>query len=646
MSYRPDIDGLRALAVLFVVGYHAFPGKLPGGFIGVDVFFVISGFLISSILFESLHRGSFSIKDFYVRRIKRIFPSLLIVLASVYALGWFVLLSDEFQSLGKHMAGGAGFISNWMLWSEVGYFDKSAETKPLLHLWSLAIEEQFYIFWPLLLWFSFKKKWKPLLVITSLMTGSFFLNCYLTYQDPSAGFYSPFTRFWELLSGAVLARAAWSKEGRRSRLSALGILLVISGAFLIRKEFQFPGYWALIPVAGAWMMIAAGPRAWINRHVLSSPLLVWFGLISFPLYLWHWPLLSVAHVMEESFPITPIRVGAVLLSIFLAWLTYRWIEKPLRFGRENKIVLRLLAGMGSMALLGLVTAWGRGLDWRLGSQNKELREIVSNPERKVTGIPCAEYVEELKSLSFKDGLCTLSKEGPPTMVVVGDSHTIQYQDAFFKLFPEESVLLLAEPHCLPFTSEKLMNQECREKIDSLVKLLENQESVKSVYLAGYWGYLMSGGFGKYERAWRLPQELTQASEMSFTENAIKVLDAAVSNNRQVILMKDIPDLDFDVRACFDIRPARLTKKMMRKDCWMSQKSFEARRKVSEKVMDKLASQFPKIKVFDPRPLFCDGEKCRAADGLKPYYFNGDHLNYEAAERVIRALLVSDSYAGV
>jgi peptidoglycan/LPS O-acetylase OafA/YrhL len=175
-KYRPDIDGLRALAVLSVVLFHAFPEVLKGGFIGVDVFFVISGFLISTIIFTSLERGSFSFREFYARRIRRIFPALVLVLASSYVFGWFTLLADEYRQLGKHIAGGAGFISNLMLWTEAGYFDTSAETKPLLHLWSLGIEEQFYFVWPLLLCFAWKRKFNLFTIAIGVAVLSFALN--------------------------------------------------------------------------------------------------------------------------------------------------------------------------------------------------------------------------------------------------------------------------------------------------------------------------------------------------------------------------------------------------------------------------------------------------------------------------------------
>jgi peptidoglycan/LPS O-acetylase OafA/YrhL len=175
-KYRPDIDGLRAVAVLAVVLFHAFPGLIRGGFIGVDIFFVISGYLISTIIFENLDRGSFSFREFYVRRIKRIFPALIVVLLACFAFGWFALLADEFNQLGKHIAAGAGFVSNIVLWGEAGYFDNSAETKPLLHLWSLGIEEQFYIVWPLLLWFAWKRKFNLLTIAVLIAIISLALN--------------------------------------------------------------------------------------------------------------------------------------------------------------------------------------------------------------------------------------------------------------------------------------------------------------------------------------------------------------------------------------------------------------------------------------------------------------------------------------
>ena len=203
--YRPDIDGLRALAVVLVVAFHAWPALVPGGFVGVDVFFVISGFLISGILVSALHEQRFSFTDFYVRRVRRIFPALVVVLVASYAIGWFVLFADDYQRLARHIRAGVLFVSNFALWSEAGYFDGAADTKPLQHLWSLGVEEQFYLAWPLLLWLAWRWRIRPLWLTTVLLVGSLGFNLVSIRTDLVSTFFSPLTRFWQLLAGAVLA---------------------------------------------------------------------------------------------------------------------------------------------------------------------------------------------------------------------------------------------------------------------------------------------------------------------------------------------------------------------------------------------------------------------------------------------------------
>lgn len=203
--YRPDIDGLRAFAVLVVLVYHAFPSLAPGGFLGVDMFFVISGFLIGGQLLDDLHDDQFSFKAFYARRIRRIFPALFVVLASTLVFGYFAFFPEEFATLGKHVFGGAGFVSNLLLWKETSYFESAANANPLLHLWSLGIEEQFYIVFPIILWYCHKRKIRLVVIIALLLLFSFWNNIYLNRVDARADFYSPLARLWELLAGAGLA---------------------------------------------------------------------------------------------------------------------------------------------------------------------------------------------------------------------------------------------------------------------------------------------------------------------------------------------------------------------------------------------------------------------------------------------------------
>jgi peptidoglycan/LPS O-acetylase OafA/YrhL len=381
-KYRPDIDGLRAIAVLSVVAFHAFPAQIEGGFIGVDVFFVISGFLISTIIFESLEKGSFSFIEFYSRRIRRIFPALLLVLIACLIFGWFSLLPEELNQLGRHVTAGAVFVSNLILWSETGYFDNSAETKPLLHLWSLGIEEQFYIFWPFLLWAAWKNKINFFLITFLLLIASFSLSIWLIHTNPVETFYSPLTRFWELLCGALLAlytiRKANTSSSNQfffslkklttdhsqkysnflspSMISFIGFGLLTAGFYLIDKNMKFPGYWALFPVLGSILIILSGPKAWLNRKVLSNKFLVWLGLISFPLYLWHWPLLSFGRIIYFDEPPLKYRYLAIFLSVFLAWLTMKFVERPLRFStpKSSLRVFSLSSLLLTLAFMGVI----------------------------------------------------------------------------------------------------------------------------------------------------------------------------------------------------------------------------------------------------------------------------------------------------
>ena len=378
-KYRPDIDGLRAVAVLLVVIFHAFPELKGGGFIGVDVFFVISGFLITGIIVNDLERGRFSFKSFYARRIKRIYPALLVVLLVCFISGWYLLLPDEFESLGKHIAGGAGFVANLVLWGESGYFDLQTALKPLLHLWSLGVEEQFYFLWPLILYLAFQKHFKLKYLLPVIFSASFLLNIYSITNDPVGTFYLPQTRFWELMTGAALAywfhpksSDHWLSTRFATRpwvnnvSTCLGLMLLAMAAVLLNKSSAFPGWWAVLPTLGAALMIAAGQHAWLNKKLLAHPLLVFIGLISYPLYLWHWPLLAFARILSMGKPPIELRAVLAFASVLLAWLTYRFIELPLRFGgnQYNKTLL-LSVLMALIFILGLSSFLGAGLPFRM-----------------------------------------------------------------------------------------------------------------------------------------------------------------------------------------------------------------------------------------------------------------------------------------
>lgn len=374
MSYRPDVDGLRAIAVLAVVLYHAFPGSLAGGFIGVDVFFVISGYLISGIVLDWLREDRFSLARFYARRIRRIFPALVLVLAACFGAGWLLLYADAFASLGHHMAGGAAFAANLFLWREAGYFDAASDTKPLLHLWSLGIEEQFYLVWPALLALGWRRGMAPLVVIGAAGLASFAFGVWTVRVDRVAAFYSPLTRLWELLAGAALAASGPVRLDRSTSacVGAAGLALVAASAIVIDQSRVFPGLWALMPTVGTALLLAAGSGAWVNRVVLSARPLVWLGLISYPLYLWHWPLLVFARIGMNDDPPPAVRLALVAASVALAAATERWIEHPVRRGSwQRRAVPVLSVAMTVVFAVGLLTMRADG--WVERARNRSDR---------------------------------------------------------------------------------------------------------------------------------------------------------------------------------------------------------------------------------------------------------------------------------
>ena len=449
MKFRPEIDGLRAFAVISAVIYHAFPGALSGGYIGVDVFFVISGYLITSILISELQAEKFSFSEFFGRRVRRIFPSLVFVLAMTSIFGWFFMLPAEYSQLGKHTAASAVFIQNFVFWSESGYFDPSGETKLLLHLWSLAVEEQYYLLWPLALWFVWQKNASILKLMIGVAVFSFILNIAFVSGETEAVFFWPIGRFWELLLGAVMAwMSIFRKEflessrqkidrilagslfryspsladtGTYNVLSFTGIALLFGGVLFLPEGIVYPGIWALIPVLGSAFVIAGGAEPLLSRVVLSNKVALWFGAVSYPLYLWHWPLLSYGNLANAERASVVFRVSAVLLSIFLAWFTYHFVENPFRFGAYKKQKIQALClGLVLLGGFGWVNYKFDGLEFRFPAN---VRQFTDNVDFKwssyVQGNTC--YLEEAELL-LHDPSCYQGRGEGVKVALWGDSH--------------------------------------------------------------------------------------------------------------------------------------------------------------------------------------------------------------------------------
>lgn len=461
LKYRADIDGLRAVAVLSVVGFHAYPQWFRGGFIGVDIFFVISGYLISAIIFGNLQSGSFTYQEFYRRRVRRIFPALVVVLLTCLGVGWFGLLASDYEQLAQHTLGGASFVSNFVLWRESGYFDSNAAAKPLLHLWSLAIEEQFYILWPLLLGWVWKRRWNFFVVTSAVALLSFGVNLLSFPGHATAAFYSPLSRFWELMMGGLLAYAALYRPiliaRYRNAQATAGAAFLGVGMALVTSASAFPGWWALLPTFGAVLLIAAGPDAWFNRLVLASRIAVWFGKISYPLYLWHWPLLSLALILNNYEPNSRwVRIGLVLSSIVLAWLTYKAVETPIRTRRS--ISTRQIVGAFCFvaALAGAVVLFA-GVPQR--PINQDETKVFLDHYKKLHKFGLSEYYQERCDFydwhtrgnkGAIDDACTAVSGDRPVYLLWGDSHAQALSFGFRQnIAPEAQLALIATSGCSP-----------------------------------------------------------------------------------------------------------------------------------------------------------------------------------------------------
>lgn len=634
-EYRADIDGLRAVAVVPVVFYHAWPKWIPGGFVGVDIFFVISGFLITSIILSQLAAGTFSILGFYARRVRRIFPALFIVLLTAIAAGWGVLLHDEFRQIGKHVIAGAAFVSNLMLWHESGYFDNAAATKPLLHLWSLGVEEQFYIAWPIILWVVFTRRinWFNFLLVAGMIFAlSMGANMLTVGINPSAAFFSPVTRFWELMAGGIAAycqlyRNTWNAR-RRMAASMTGGALLVAAFWLIKPQTPFPGAWALLPVCGTFLIIMAGPLATVNRLMLGRAPMTWIGLISYPLYLWHWPLLSFSYILYGEKPPFQAKIALVFAAVVLAFLTYRLVEAPLRASRAKKTVVAALSGaIAAMAAVGLMVNLGfvreridvHGADIYLAALNDS-----DYPGK--TMVPL-----EYKGIAFQK----VPSGGPGLTVFLGDSVVQQYGPRIEMLLASQpskfnQVIFATAGGCPPVPHLVVLPQFkyplCTRTVHAAYELANRADVDTVVVGAAWYGYFGAGqGNLIYDDdivRYAFPDFAALEKSYSALQKALSTLGR---NGKRVFLILQPPaGREFDPKEMFagsrfaDIRPLETIRDL-------DLEKFRGENAPVRTRLIGIARETGAI-VIEPASYLCKNGRCpvRGGDGA-PLYTDGMHM---------------------
>jgi peptidoglycan/LPS O-acetylase OafA/YrhL len=529
LDFRPDINGLRALAVIGVVIFHADRAWLPGGFVGVDIFFVISGFLISQIILAQCAAERFSLAMFYARRAKRILPALLVVVSFVWIVGWFMAAPTQFREIGGGLLGNSYFTVNFWLMRLAGvggYFGADATTKPLLHLWSLSIEEQFYLVWSVLLLGLFKLQRRLVFVVILVaFVASFAYSVVLTPTDPIAAFYLPWARGWELALGALLAYrevfwlAAFPYPSRRiANIGAGAGIALMLGAFLFLNEAQsFPGWLAAIPTLGSALVIAS-PGSLPGEIALGNRVAGFFGAISYPLYLWHWPLFAFARIWPGIIPTTPVLLALACVAVLLAALTYRLIEQPVAipFRRQPfATALVLVALLALTGFLGKLTYDAKGFPSRFPPLVDRIFDYDSNGAESRPLLDCfyqrddARYSldEERKRAAgfFEAHHCAAIQDlRKPTILIVGDSHAAHLFTGLQEVYGAKANLLtLSSVFCVPLVENVAMDQgvagtpRCRAINDYVFDAIR---TIKPDVL------IVGGYFAQYdhEANWRYP----------------------------------------------------------------------------------------------------------------------------------------------
>lgn len=635
LSYRPDIDGLRALAVLLVIGFHYFPDSIPNGFLGVDVFFVISGFLITGIILRGLEADTFTIMDFYERRVRRIFPALLVLLCAAIILGWFLLIAIEYKQLTNHISAAAIFVSNFLLWSEGDYFDNEAYTKPLLHLWSLAVEEQFYLIWPIVLMSLYRLSSKNTFIfILIFFSSSLLLQIILSVTNPTAAFYFPLARAWELMVGAILAYMTFHirfanlllRVGELKHITSLvGFALLFSPLLLISNASWFYSGLALIPVLGVTLLIAAGVEGWVNRFILKNKILVGIGLISYPLYLWHWFILSMARILKGSMPDDATKKWLIGLSFILAIFTYFFIEKPLRFSEQRKVIsLGLVIVMTIIGVLGFLGYRQGGLKFREGESyffaskfgdigNQVFYEYLLNKNF----FPC-QAVQFLDAApkwgDFKR--CRQSKpNGQHDLTIIGDSHGEHLFVGLAEALPNYNVVYYTRGS-LP----SIQNQDFLEIYKYVAK-----SGTKTVIISAYWTAYFN--------------TVNKSSPLAFASQLIETTSFLTKSGISVYLIDDVPFFSFDPQVCKYRRGVGV-----KTTCSADERNYRYWYNQIISELSKVSSADPNVTLVRTDSLFCKGTNCSMANGDELLYRDKNHLNLNGTRFVGKYL--TDTYLKV
>lgn len=630
-SYRKDIDGLRALAILLVVLFHSGVGALSGGFIGVDVFFVISGFLIGSIISREISNNTFTFYQFYVRRIRRIAPALFFMLFCITALSYSILSPLEFRDLAKYVTAVLLFVPNVMLLKGIDYFNPDADLNPMLMTWSLGIEEQFYFVLPALMIIAHRLRFSLKAVIVTLSLASLVAGIIITPINGNSAFYLLHTRAWELGAGVLLA--LWRNQpvtgSKGVPLTLAGLLLILLPVFFLDKESAFPGFLALMPVVGAVLIILTHNR--LHQTLLENPLMVFIGKVSYSWYLWHWPLLSLARISAND-PLSVVQglsisAGALLIATF----SWYFVEKPFR--RPAQPQQRIITSYAILCVVGILSFVSI---YMTGGLKYRVNDLVNNGELfkvEAETNPC--LLTYGANLPSTNSLC-MPAIAVPAVALVGDSHAAALRSAVaqYALKNKKSLFQMTKSSC-PFLigSSRYMldhpeqGDQCTAFNKEVMKTLLS-DKVDEVVITAFWssGFSLIPGYG-YRSIDGKQQDNYLALDQGLG-NAVKLLRAA---NKKVTIVEDVPSLDIDPLRYSITQNIPLRAKI---NAWLSNGSGvntaadrTLRFHLTEDKVNKILGAYaqPGVKVLNLKENLCSQKGCLIASKGLPLYYDTHHL---------------------
>ncbi len=642
MMYRRDIDGLRAFAVVPVVLYHAGVSAVPGGFVGVDVFFVISGYLITGLILDDLDRGRFSLAHFYERRIRRILPALICMISACLMAGWLFLAPDDYRTLGRSAVAALLSFSNFFYFAESGYFDTPTAEKPLLHTWSLAIEEQFYLVFPvcLLALSRFCPRWRRPAILV-LCAASFLLCLALTPKSPTAAFFMPQTRCWELLIGSLLALSRRPTPASRWVIevgATVGLAVILTCMLTYSGKTSFPGWAAALPALGTAVTIYFADRSCIAGKLLAHPLPVLIGRFSYSLYLWHLPILAFGYYLALG-ALSPKQTAILLTTtLVISLLSWWFVEQPARAPRRvSRPALFRAVGAGGALIYatGLALIGFHGVPERIVPE--EMRNLALIPERNDDRQGCyvASRAPELEKL------CEIgdSSAASPSFVLWGDSHAEAMRPALDIAARQygRSGVFAGERGCPPLVDvERLDWTDCRSINSAIMDMIHREPQIQTVIIAARWGMWAERSPYKSEPGPAFDLMSGEISELQGSDNHLvfaaglrRTVAALHAAGKEIWIVGPVPEVGFNVPRYFFLQSIGIGRDL---DIRPSVEEFEQRQKFALDALTEVSGLYD-VKMIQPYSVLCDSQYCRIQQDGKALYFDDDHLSRFGAENL-------------